>query len=90
VVFAVVFAVVFNTANAPAERGLAVFGDPPDTLWENRVFGLCGVEDVHRRRFGVTWLGGGGRRHAQTLPAPGARGRNHADPARGGRPGAWL
>ncbi len=49
-------AVVFNTANTPAEREMAVFGDPLDTLWKNCVFGLCGVEDVHRRTFGVVCL----------------------------------
>lgn len=46
-------AVVFNTSNTAAERERAVFGDPLETLWRNCVFGLCGVEDFHRRMFGV-------------------------------------
>ncbi len=46
-------ALVFNTANTPADRERAVFGDPLDTLWRNCVFGLCGVGDVRRRVFGV-------------------------------------
>jgi len=46
-------AVVLNTSNTEAERELAVFGDPLETLWRNCVFGLCGVEDVRRRNFGV-------------------------------------
>jgi len=46
-------AVVFNTANTPAVRESKVFGDPLETLWRNCVFGLCGVEQFHRRMFGV-------------------------------------
>ena len=46
-------AVVLNTSNTEAERELAAFGDPLETLWKNCVFGLCGVEDVRRRNFGV-------------------------------------
>ena len=46
-------AVVLNTSNTAPEREQAVFGDPLDTLWRNCVFGLCGVEDVRRRTFGV-------------------------------------
>ncbi|MFW6057054.1 MAG: NAD(P)H-dependent oxidoreductase [Chloroflexota bacterium] len=46
-------AVVFNTANTPHERELAVFGDPLDTLWRNCVFGLCGVSHTVRRTFSV-------------------------------------
>ncbi|MBI5230801.1 MAG: NAD(P)H-dependent oxidoreductase [Coriobacteriales bacterium] len=46
-------ALVLNTANTPDERELAVFGDPLQRTWEDCVFGLCGVDDVRRRVFGV-------------------------------------
>jgi putative NADPH-quinone reductase len=46
-------AVVFNTSNTPAEREQAVFGDPLELIWKKCVFGLCGVEDVHREVLGV-------------------------------------
>jgi putative NADPH-quinone reductase len=46
-------AVVLNTSNTERERELAVFGDPLEALWARCVFGLCGVEDVRRRSFGV-------------------------------------
>ncbi len=46
-------AVVLNTSNTQRERELAAFGDPLDALWTRCVFGLCGVEDVRRRNFGV-------------------------------------
>ena len=46
-------AVVFNTANTPDDREREVFGDPLETLWKKCVFGLCGVQKVHRRTFAV-------------------------------------
>jgi len=46
-------AVVLNTSNTEPGRELAVFGDPLEALWVRCVFGLCGVEDVRRRTFGV-------------------------------------
>jgi len=46
-------AVVLNTANTPAEREQAVFGDPLQRTWTDCVFGLCGVREVRRRVFGV-------------------------------------
>ncbi len=46
-------ALVFNTSNTPAERELAAFGDPLETLWRNCIFGLCGVNNFRRRTFGV-------------------------------------
>ncbi len=46
-------ALIFNTSNTPAEREREVFGDPLETLWKNCVFGLCGVENIHRRMFTV-------------------------------------
>jgi putative NADPH-quinone reductase len=46
-------ALVLNTANTSVERELAVFGDPLERIWRDCVFGLCGVEDVTRRTFGV-------------------------------------
>jgi putative NADPH-quinone reductase len=46
-------ALIFNTSNTAAERELRVFGDPLETLWKNCIFGLCGVETVHREMFSV-------------------------------------
>lgn len=46
-------ALVLNTSNTQAARELAVFGDPLETIWKNCIFGLCGVNSVHRRTFGV-------------------------------------
>jgi NAD(P)H dehydrogenase (quinone) len=46
-------AVVFNTTNTFPERETRVFGDPLQRIWVDCVFGLCGVEEVHRRNFGV-------------------------------------
>ena len=46
-------AMVFNTANTPAERETAVFGDPLETLWKNCIFGLCGVNVFFRNIFAV-------------------------------------
>jgi putative NADPH-quinone reductase len=44
-------AVVLNTSNTQAEREIAVFGDPLETLWRRCVFGLCGVHKVYRETF---------------------------------------
>lgn len=44
-------AVVFNTSNTFEDRERAVFGDPLERIWKDCVFGLCGVEDFHRRMF---------------------------------------
>jgi NAD(P)H dehydrogenase (quinone) len=46
-------AIVFNTSNTPEERERKVFGDPLESLWKDCIFGLCGVDNVHRRMFGV-------------------------------------
>ena len=46
-------AIVFNTANTPAEREQKDIGDPLETLWKNCVFDLCGVKNVQRRTFAV-------------------------------------
>ena len=46
-------AIVFNTANTPADRERALFGDPLETLWKTCVFDLCGVKNVQRRTFSV-------------------------------------
>jgi putative NADPH-quinone reductase len=46
-------AVVLNTSNTEPAREHAVFGDPLEALWVRCVFALCGVENVHRRTFGV-------------------------------------
>ena len=46
-------AIVFNTANTPAQREQEVFGDPLERLWKNCIFDLCGVETFFRRMFTV-------------------------------------
>lgn len=46
-------ALVFNTSNTPGERELKVFGDPLEILWNNCIFQLCGIQQFHRRMFGV-------------------------------------
>jgi putative NADPH-quinone reductase len=46
-------AIVFNTANTPAERELAAFGDPLELIWKRCVFDLCGVKNVTRKIFAV-------------------------------------
>jgi len=55
-------AVVFNTSNTPAEREMAAFGDPLETLWKNCVFGLCGVANFHRETFAVVVTSDEGQR----------------------------
>jgi NAD(P)H dehydrogenase (quinone) len=56
-------AIVFNTSNTPAEREQSVFGDPLELIWRNCVFGLCGVDDVHREVFGVVVTSTGEQRN---------------------------
>ncbi len=46
-------ALVFNTADTPAQREKKAFGDPLETLWKRCIFGLCGVKTVHRRVYSV-------------------------------------
>jgi putative NADPH-quinone reductase len=46
-------AVVFNTSNTEMQRERTVFGDPLETIWKHCIFGLCGVEDFHRRMFTI-------------------------------------
>jgi putative NADPH-quinone reductase len=46
-------ALVFNTSNTKSNREKKVFGDPLETIWKNCVFGLCGVNNFHRRMFNV-------------------------------------
>ncbi len=46
-------AVVLNTSNTPAQRERDAFGDPLESIWKRCVFGLCGVDDVRRRTYGV-------------------------------------
>lgn len=46
-------AIVFNTTNTEPERERSVFGDPLETIWKNCIFGLCGVNDVYRKMFGI-------------------------------------
>lgn len=46
-------AIVFNTSNTEENRELTVFGDPLQTIWENCIFGFCGVSNFHRRMFRI-------------------------------------
>jgi putative NADPH-quinone reductase len=46
-------ALVFNTSNTKSEREEEAFGDPLETIWKNCIFGLCGVDNFHRRMFNV-------------------------------------
>ena len=46
-------AIVFNTSNTATQRERETFGDPLETIWKNCIFGLCGVDEVHRRVFNV-------------------------------------
>ncbi|PKN38949.1 MAG: NAD(P)H dehydrogenase [Deltaproteobacteria bacterium HGW-Deltaproteobacteria-2] len=46
-------ALVFNTSNTKTHREKKAFGDPLETIWKNCIFGLCGVNNFHRRMFNV-------------------------------------
>ena len=41
-------AIIINTSNTNEERENKVFGDPLERIWRDCVFGLCGVQNVHR------------------------------------------
>jgi NAD(P)H dehydrogenase (quinone) len=43
--------IVFNTANTPQDKEVELYGDPLEVLWRKVVFGLCGVQQVHRLNF---------------------------------------
>jgi len=65
-------AIVLNTADTPAERELALFGNPLATLWGKCIFGYCGVPGFVHHTYSVVansepaerqaWL-----EHARTL-----------------------
>lgn len=44
---------IFNTSNTTTERENKVFGDPLELIWKNCVFGLSGINNVHRKNYGV-------------------------------------
>jgi NAD(P)H dehydrogenase (quinone) len=46
-------ALIINTSNTEEQREAEVFGDPLETLWKRCIFGLCGVEDFHRKTYRV-------------------------------------
>lgn len=46
-------ALVFNTSNTFPDRETRVFGDPLERIWKDCVFGLCGVNNVHRTTYSV-------------------------------------
>ena len=56
-------ALVFNTANTPAQRERTVFGDPLERLWKDCIFGLCGTAVFYRKMFGVIVTSDAGRRY---------------------------
>lgn len=72
-------AVVLNTSNTPPEREREVFGDPLEAIWSRCIFGLCGVDDVRRRTYGVVvtstpaqrarWLADAAALVAEAFPA---------------------
>jgi NAD(P)H dehydrogenase (quinone) len=47
------FALIFNTANTPAERERIYFGDPLELIWKNCICGFCGIEKYQRKVFSV-------------------------------------
>ena len=46
-------ALVFNTSNTSEQRENEVFGDPLENIWNNCIFGLCGVRRFERRMFRI-------------------------------------
>lgn len=44
-------ALVFNTSNTPEELENTLYKDPLETLWKNRIFKFCGIEQFERRNF---------------------------------------
>lgn len=46
-------AIILNTSNTATKREKTVFGDPLQLIWENCVFGLCGVPKFYRRMFNI-------------------------------------
>lgn len=46
-------ALIFNTANTPAQRERTTFKDPLELLWKNCIFNLCGVTEFFRKTFAV-------------------------------------
>ena len=46
-------ALVFNTSNTDARRERNSFGDPLQRIWEDCIFGLCGVTEFYRKMFSV-------------------------------------
>jgi NAD(P)H dehydrogenase (quinone) len=46
-------ALVFNTSNTDSRRERNSFGDPLQRIWEDCIFGLCGVTEFYRKMFSV-------------------------------------
>ncbi|HEX2972922.1 MAG TPA: NAD(P)H-dependent oxidoreductase [Tepidisphaeraceae bacterium] len=44
-------ALVFNTANTPADVEKKLYGDPLENLWKTCIFDLCGVKSFCRRLY---------------------------------------
>lgn len=47
------YGIVFNTSNTEESREETYFKDPLDTIWENCVFGFCGIEKYYRKIFRI-------------------------------------
>lgn len=72
-------ALILNTGDTEPTRERLVFGDPLEGLWARCILGLCGVNDVRRRLFGVVvtstaqerqqWLDQARAMVAQAFPA---------------------
>jgi putative NADPH-quinone reductase len=46
-------AIVFNTSNTENEREKNIFGDPLESIWENCIFRLYGVNNFYRKMFNI-------------------------------------
>ena len=46
-------AIVINTSNTPMQREIDEFTDPLESLWNNCIFRLCGIDLFERKMFNV-------------------------------------
>lgn len=71
---------VFNTSNTSAARENDVFGDPLQRLWQDCIFGFCGVTEFDRVMFRIVadssadereaWLREAADRTQRSFPSP--------------------
>lgn len=45
--------IVFNTSNTEEEREKKYFGDPLENIWNQCIFGFCGIEKYYRKMFRI-------------------------------------